>query len=171
MYDEYGNPIDSGTWSDFSDASVGPGGGFDTSSPIDLGSIGGMLPVGLFGGGASPSRTAIAGAAGAVGRALGRGFGSIMVAGRAVPVKRLWDITKKFGPEVAAAAVGYGVADLMAIFASSGVISSGSRRRRRGISSRDIRTTKRVVRFVNRMSHDIGCVHRPHIRSARRASA
>jgi hypothetical protein len=88
-----------------------------------------------------------------------------------VSVKKVWETAKKYGPEVAAAAVGMTVGDLMAVFASSGVITSSSHRRRRGISSRDIRTTKRVVRFVNRMAHDIGCVHRPHFRSSRRASA
>ncbi len=165
MFDEFGNPIDQATTGgDFPTDVSDPGSG--GSGGLDIGGMGGMMPVGLFGGSvASPGRSAIAGMYGA-GRAAGRAFGSIMIAGgRSVTVKRAWEVAKKYGPEVAAAAVGMGVADLMAVFASSGVITSSSRRRRRGISARDIRCTKRVVHFVNKMAHDIGCVRRPHFRS------
>lgn len=169
MYDEFGNFIggDTGTYSDFLQDDTGTS---DVSS-LDTSSLGGIVPAGLFGQVASPGKAAIAGMYG-VGRAIGRGVGSIMVAGRAVSVRKVWDIAKRFGPEVAAAAVGMTVGDLMAVFSSSGVILSSSRRRRgRGISSRDIRCTKRVIRFTNRMVHDLGCVHRPHFRSKKHASA
>jgi hypothetical protein len=177
--DEFGMPSDTsldssggfsdlggGTYSDFGDGSVGPGGGGELM-PVQYGGFGGIAGRMIPG---APG--VVAGSRGyAAGAALGRGFGYILAAGRRISVKRMWETAKRFGPEVAAAMVGYSVADLMAIFASSGVIMSGGRHRRRGISSRDIRTTKRVVGFVNRMSHDIGCVHRPHFarHRARRA--
>src|SRR6266566_7513074 len=101
MFDEFGDPIDTGSGFPVEDPT-------DSSGFLGMGNIGGLMPAGLF---SSPGRTAIAGAAGAVGRALGRGYGAIIVAGRQVPVKKVWEIAKKFGPEVAAAAVGYGVAD------------------------------------------------------------
>jgi hypothetical protein len=174
--DEFGMPtdtsVDTGTWSDigpsnqsdFGDGSAAPGdgGGF---MPVQFGGIAGrMIPGGVG--------SAVAGSRGyALGAAAGRGFGYIIAAGRKISVKRVWETAKRFGPEIAAAGVGYSVADLMAVFASSGVIMSSGRHRRRGISSRDIRTTKRVVGFVNRMSSQIGCVHRPHFtrHRARRA--
>jgi|SRR5882672_5642369 len=131
---------------------------------------GGFLPVqygGIVSGAASRfggmlGRGAAA-AGGAAVRLGGRAAGYIMTSAGKFSVRKLWAVARRFGPEVAAGIVGYSVADLMAVFASSGVImSSVGHHRRRGISSRDIRTTKRVVNFVNRMSQQIGCVHRPH---------
>src|SRR5712691_4133091 len=116
--DEWGN-VDSsgGLMTDsgdpvFDDGSVGPGGDPDY--------LGGMLPV-QYGGiagrmipGAPSAVGPQIGARGyALGAAAGRGFGYIMAAGRKISVKRMWEIAKRFGPDVAAAMIGYGVADLM----------------------------------------------------------
>src|SRR5258708_17786765 len=158
MFDEFGNPIDQATTggdcpTDVSDPGSGGSGG------LDIGGMGGMMPVGLFGGSvASPGRSAIAGMYGA-GRAAGRAFGSIMIAGgRSVTVKRAWEVAKKYGPEVAAAAVGMGVADLMAGFASSRGITSMAGRRRRRISGRGIRCTQPVGDLVYQLTQRTACL-------------
>jgi len=91
MGDDFGNMMGDPTISDFPDQGFDPGAG-----PMDIGSLGGLMPAGLF---SSPGRAAIAGATGAVGRALGRGYGAIIVAGRSVSVKKVWEIAKKFGLE------------------------------------------------------------------------
>src|SRR5882762_179814 len=111
----------------------------------------------------------VGGLTGGLGRmapALGRGVmtagrraGTIMLAGgRAISTTKAYKLMRQWGPEIAAGALGMSIADLVQIMFASGAMTR--RRRRRGISSRDIRTASRVVRFVNRMQHQLGCVTR-----------
>ena len=86
------------------------------------------------------------------GRILGRGVG------------KLWEMAKRFGPDLAAGAAGMTAEQLMSVFLDRQPWRH--RRRRRGISARDVRTTRRVVNFVSRISHQIGCVHTPRYRAA-----
>lgn len=79
---------------------------------------------------------------------------------------QLWKYTRRFGAPAVANALGITVGALGAMLLSAP--DAGRRRRRRGISARDIRTTKRVVGFVSKMAHDIGCVRAPrHFTRAR----
>lgn len=92
----------------------------------------------------------------AMGGGLARGAGR--VAGIAtrygmVSARKAWDLVKKLGPELAAGALGYSVVDLMtAIVAGNGM---STRRRRRGLSGRDIRTTRRVCRTMHSLNEQI----------------
>jgi len=163
MFDEFDTTLDTGLGDDTSGASFDFGG---ISS--DMGMMGGAmqaLPVALpmiRGGLRGNPGGLVAGAAGAGGILYGGG----RIAGRAVG--QLWDMAKRFGPDLVAGAAGMTGEQLLAVFLDRKPWRR--HRRRRGISSRDVRTTRRVVRFVNRISHDIGCVrHSPrHARHHRR---
>ena len=157
MFDEFGNEVDPGAYSDptfYGDASgatddFGDGGG-------------GLLPVqfGGLGGIAGRAGSLLSPAAGRGVMTMARRGGQIITAaGRKLSTTKAWAIAKRYGPEVAAAAVGMSIADFLAIMMDSGAMTR--RARRRGISSRDIRTTRRVVRFVNHITHTLGCVTRP----------
>jgi len=124
-------------------------------------SDGGFLPVqfGGLGGLAGRAGAMIGPAARAAGAAAGRVGRILMRSGKTISTTKAYQLMRTWGPEIAATALGMSIADLIAILADSGAMTR--RRRRRGISSRDIRTTSRVVRFVNRMQHQIGCVSRP----------
>lgn len=164
MFDEFGNPIDSGGPGsgyddsynvDFSTGDVtsdGSGGSFDLGTLPDLAGIIGGTRVGLPSTGVALPRGGIAGTL-------------RTVAGR-IPWARLWPAVRTLGPAGVATALGI-TTELLA----QGLMSKGmKRKRRRGISSRDVRTTTRVVRFVNRMQQQIGCVHSPRAHFARRRS-
>lgn len=169
MFDEFGNPIDDTSGGDFGtdmsamDTTAGDGGTMDVSGGdmggVMLPSFGGFSLPG-FGGGFGGSVTPVAG-----GVSLPRAIGSLRTVAGKVPWARLWPAVRVMGLPAVATALGIG-ADLLA----QGLLTRGMKRhRRRGISARDVRTTRRVVRFVNRMQHDIGCVthHRraaPHRR-------
>jgi len=161
MFDEFGNPVDA------YDTNYGPNESWGGGSGDDFADGGGgLLPVqfGGLGGIAGRAGSLIGGGARAMGSgamALGRrAAGYIMTAsGRKIATGKAWEIAKKYGPEVAAAAVGMSIVDFLAIMMDSGAMTR--RRRRRGISNRDIRTTRRVVNFVNHLTHTLGCVSSP----------
>jgi|SRR6267378_2892044 len=158
MFDEFGNPI-----GDYSGGSYDPGapGGYDPYLG-DSGDVGsgdtGFLPV-QFGGLGGLTGGLMRGG-GAMARGMARRGGAIVTAaGRKISTSKAYQLMRQWGPEIAAGALGMSVVDLISILFDSGAMTR--RRRRRGISARDIRTTSRVVRFVNRMQHQIGCVSRP----------
>jgi len=167
MGDEFS---DSGLISDFSDSSFSDSGGSDSGS-FDAGS---MIPTGL---GNIFSRSGSAGAAtgvaggliGNAGRLARRGAGMISTAMGNVSVVKTWALVKKFGPDLIAGAVGMSAVDLLRVLIDSGVTTRGARGRRRGISARDVRCTKRVVRFVNHMQREIGCVSTPRHHFSKRS--
>lgn len=105
------------------------------------------------------SRAGVAAGAGA--GAAARGLGKFAINGVTGSVRSLWPAIKRYGPTAVATALGVSVPALLEM-AMAADPSMGTRRpRRRGISARDIRTTKRVVGFVSRISHQIGCVRAP----------
>jgi len=167
MFDEFGNEVDPGAYTDPTYYDSGGSSGGDDFS--DGG--GALLPVqfGGLGGIAGRAGSLLGRAAGPAGGALMRRGGAIITAaGRRLSTTKAWAIAKRYGPEVAAAAVGMGVADFLAVMMDSGAMTR--RARRRGISSRDIRTTRRVVNFVNRLTHTLGCVSSPRRHFARRTA-
>lgn len=93
---------------------------------------------------------------------LGRGAASagayFTINGVRGTVAQLWKYTRALGPEAVAAGLGITVGALGELLLRH---PDHRRHRRRGISHRDIRTTKRVVNFVSRMAHQIGCVSAP----------
>src|SRR5882762_2008058 len=169
MFDEFGNPVDA------YDTNYGPneswGGGDMAYGGDDFGDGGGgLLPVqfGGLGGIAGRAGSLLGGPVARAGGAMMRRGGSIVTAaGRRISTSKAWAIAKRYGPDVAASAVGMGLADFLAVMMDSGAMTR--RHRRRGISSRDFRTTRRVVNFVNRLTHTLGCVSSPR-RHFRRGS-
>jgi len=160
MFDEFGNPI-----GDYSGGSYDPGapGGYDPFLGDGSGDPGsadtGFLPV-QFGGLGGLTGGLMRGGISSTARGMARRGGAIITAaGRKISTSKAYQLMRQWGPEIAAGALGMSITDLIAILFDSGAMTR--RRRRRGISSRDIRTTSRVVRFVNRMQHQIGCVSRP----------
>lgn len=128
--------------------------------PVIYGSMGMMPAVG--GAIASGARTLAA----ALGSATAAAAARFTINGVTGTMRQLWAYTRSHGAAAVAAALGISVAALGEILLSAPE-AMRPRRRRRGISARDIRTTKRVVGFVNRISSDIGCVRRPKFRKGR----
>lgn len=123
------------------------------------GGSGGFIPT-QFGGLGGLTGALTRGGMSSMGRAAGgmaRRAGAIITAtGQRISTTKAYQLMRAWGPEIAAGAVGMSIADFIAVMFQSGAMTR--KRRRRGISGRDIRTASRVVRFVNRMQHQIGCV-------------
>ena len=164
MFDEFGDPIDVGGGlppDDFSSA--------DDPASGDFG--------GILGGGGALLRTAftprIPGGPGQrgynFGMSMGRAARTIVTSMGSFSVAKVWDLTKRFGPDVAAGVVGMSVVDLVTVLAHSGVMHR--RRRRRGISARDVRTARRVVHFAHSILHKLGARTYSRARGGRGSSA
>ena len=182
MWDDY--DFTDYDFSDLGEVGYGgePMGGFPTPNgdgyPVWGGGNGAMIPVmgtirGLLGESA-PAAVVRGGTAGAlVGGArtlasLFAGAGrsaAFLINGVRGTLPQLWKYTRRHGAAVVANALGITVGALGAMLLSAP--DAGRTRRRRGISSRDISTTKRVVRFTNQMARQIGCVSRPRARYRR----
>lgn len=131
------------------------------------------------GGGGVVSRTAVAPIISAGVANAGRWAGRIMRWGGArailsgnglrMTAKEAWQMVNKFGPQVVAGALGWTVPALLAVLFDSGV--NKRRRRRRGVSARDIRTTKRVIRFANRLTSELAGVRGGYRRSKARGAS
>lgn len=146
------------------------GGDIDLSGGT-LGNLGGVISGGGIGGAsmtpAMASLSRLLGGGGGAGAAVAAAAGSAFNLTRA-GWRQIGGMVKKLGPNglsIVAGALGVGVGELAAGLLQSGAMKG--RRRRRGISSRDIRTTRRVVNFVNMMVTKLGCVHRPHFRRSK----
>jgi hypothetical protein len=147
MFDEFGDPIATSGDAGLDIGSYDDSGGTmqDTfGSSSDTMNLGGLIPTGF-----SLPRIA-GGLMGNPGRLAGRAGGAIMTAAGRFPVAKAWAAVKRFGPELVAGAVGMSAVDLISILISSKAWQG--KRRRRGISSRDIRTTKRVCRFAHSLN-------------------
>lgn len=88
----------------------------------------------------------------------GRGSSTILINGVRARLGELWPLVRKYGGTAVAGALGIGLGELGRLLMEA---PQHKKRRRRGISGRDVATTRRVVRFVNTMQHQIGCVTRP----------
>ncbi|SRR5258708_2131259 len=145
MFDEFGDPIDTGGGlpsEDFSSGDISDFGGFA--------GVGGMMQTALTpripGGGSQRGYN--------FGMSMGRAARTIVTSMGSFSVAKVWDLTKRFGPDVAAGVVGMSVVDLVTVLAHSGVMHR--RRRRRGISARDVRTARRVVHFAHSILQKLG---------------
>lgn len=171
-FPEYGYDVGGGDWPEVN------GGGFDipwSSLPALIGGGGvsgggGIVPAAAGLGSIMRGGAAIAGAGMRTLGSLFRGAAraaSFNINGVTGTLPQLWRYTRRFGPQAVAAALGVTVAELGALLMTAP--DAGRTRRRRGISARDIRTTKRVVGFVSKMASTIGCVRAPaHFRRKRR---
>lgn len=87
------------------------------------------------------------GMAGGLGRAFGRGRGLMTAAGQWFTTKKILALVKTVGIEAAAVALGVSAVDLAHIVMSD----VGKKRRARGITGRDMRTTNRTINKVERL--------------------
>ena len=78
--------------------------------------------------------------------------------GRRVSHRTVRDLVKQVGIAAAAAALGLTAVEIAQILAAE------PKRRRRGITARDITTTKRVLRRTASIQHDLSTFVRPHRR-------
>jgi len=164
MYDDFGNyigdaslgafPGDSG-FDTSGDVAIDSGSGFDTALGLpSIGNAMGLIP--------SPAKI-VGGVVGNPGRIARAGAGVIMTAAGKMNMSKVWGIVKKFGLDVAAGALGWSAADLVTALVASGVPTRT--RRRRGISWRDIRVTKRVCRFAHSLNATLAHCGTRHRRS------
>lgn len=83
----------------------------------------------------------------------GRGAGTAVINGVKFSMASLWPYIRKYGPASVAGALGISIAQLGALAMAA---PQGKRRRRRGISARDISTSRRVIAFNKRLSRQLG---------------
>lgn len=93
-----------------------------------------------------------AGVRGLIATLLGRASVAI---GKRMSAKSVVALVKSLGLTAAAVALGLTVEETAQIFAAA------PRRRRRGITARDIATTKRVIGVTHRIQHELGHLARP----------
>lgn len=101
---------------------------------------------------AGAARALIAGLLGRASTAIGKRMSSRSVAA----------LIRSLGLPAAAVALGLSVEEAAQIFAAT------PKRRRRGITARDISTTKRVIGVTHRIQHELGHLARPVRRAPRR---
>lgn len=128
-------------------------------------SLGGLIRSGA-GGGMVGSMAAGAATLGArLASMFGRSSGSFVINGIKGSMSQLWPAVRRYGPTAVAAALGIGAASLAELLMRA---PTNPRKRARGISARDLRTTARVGRFnrkVNRLfgtGRSRGRSYRPH---------
>lgn len=118
----------------------GPGGGL----PIIAGGMSSGRQLARTAGMALPAMVL----GGAIRSVTGRIIAFVGANGRRFPRKKVVDLAKRFGPEAAAAAVGASLPDIYQAI----VDDSGTRRRRRGITPRDLQTTRRTICKIKNMN-------------------
>lgn len=102
---------------------------------------------------------AVAGVRGLIATLLGRASAAI---GKRMSARSVVALINSLGLTAAAAALGLSVEEAAQIFASK------PRRRRRGITARDISTTKRVINVTHRIQHELSHLAAPVRRAPRR---
>jgi hypothetical protein len=80
-------------------------------------------------------------------------------------------LAKQIGMDAAAAALGCGVADLAAMIINAQESAARKSRRGRGISGRDVRTTRRTLTKIRSIEHSLAGSCRPRTRTTRARSA
>lgn len=83
----------------------------------------------------------------------GRGAGKAVINGVQFSMTRLWPYIRKYGPGAVAGALGISIAQLGALALAA---PQHQKHRRRGISARDISTSRRVIKFNRRLSRQLG---------------
>lgn len=163
---------DESGWSSYDDYADTGSSWADDFPDVNYASLAGQfLPVatGVGGGTGAANATfqqtnavgAVVGAAGAAVVSLGarlagmfgRGAGRFVLNGVKGSMASLWPYVRKYGPASVAAALGISLAQLGQLLMAA---PQGGRKRRRGISARDITTTSRVLRFNARLNRKFG---------------
>ena len=168
MDDEFDTSQDTGLGDDSSGVDFGTDMGATAGTDDGTFNMGGVSSdMGVLSGAMSVGLPRIRGGMRGNPGALITGYGAGRIAGRAVG--KLWEAAKRFGPDLVAGAAGMTAEQLLGVFLDKQPWRA--RRRRRGISGRDVRTARRVVRFVNSITNSLGCVHTPrhHFDRHRRA--
>ena len=96
-------------------------------------------------------------ARGLIGTLLGRATAAV---GKRMSARSVVALIKSLGLTAAAAALGLSIEEAAQIFAAA------PKRRRRGITARDISTTKRVIGVTHRIQHELSHLARPVRRRA-----
>ncbi len=100
-------------------------------------------------------------------RASGAIRGIISRSGEFFSSKKVADLAQRFGLEMAAAGLGVGLLEVaQAVFSHH---KHGRRRRGHGITSRDMRTSRRTIRKLTRMHHELALLAVQGVRHARRS--
>jgi len=173
-YDDFGNIIDGedGFAELPMDEEEQNGGGGPFGGGGFLSQAGGFLRTAMP---RAPARGVAGGLMGNVGRVAGnlvyRASGAIrgIIArsGEFFSSKRVADLAQRFGLEMAAAGLGVGLLEVaQAVFSHH---RHGRRRRGRGITSRDMRTSRRTIRTLTRMHHELAQLAAQGVRHARRS--
>lgn len=110
----------------------------------------GFLPVAAGAGALLPP--VVSGARSFIAMLLGRASAAI---GKRMSSKSVVALVKSLGLTAAAVALGLTIEETAQVFAAA------PKRRRRGISARDIATTKRVIGVTNRIQHELGHLAKP----------
>lgn len=92
--------------------------------------------------------------AGVVRSVTGKIIAFVTSSGVRITRKKAVALAREYGPTAAAAALGVTAADVMEAIVTES--QSSKRRRRRGITARDLATAKRTINTIKRMSVDIG---------------
>jgi len=181
-YDDFGNIInpddDQEGFADLPiDEDSGPaagGGFFDQAGGFLRTALGGTATRGAA---AGPGRIA-GGLAGNAGRVIGnlvyslsgRIRGIVARSGEFFTSAKVADLAQRFGLEMAAAGLGVGLLEVaQAVFSHHRSRRRG--RRGRGITARDMRTSRRTIRKLTRMHHELAHLAAQGVRHARRAAA
>jgi hypothetical protein len=127
----------------------------DSGDPVD---DDGMMPVGIGG----AVGTTVGGVGLWLGSFLARAFGGAAKAavftaanGLRVRFSQLWPLVRRYGPETVASALGITVGALGTMLMDPRA-TQGKRKRRRGISARDVRTTRRTIRQLKSLTRMAG---------------
>lgn len=118
---------------------------FDDYGGGDGGNGGGMIQTGL------PLAAAGIWLGSLLARSFGRGAASAIFTaanGVRVRINQLWPLVRQYGPTAVSGALGIGVGSLGALLAQAP--TGGTKRRRRGISARDVTTTRRTLKTIRR---------------------
>lgn len=131
------------------------GGGPDINLPATLPGNGGMMPTGALGG-------AVAAGGIWLGSYLARAFGRSAAAavytaanGIRVRISQLWPLVRRYGPETVAGALGITIGGLGTLLMQPGA-RTGTRRRARGITARDVKTTSRTIKKLRKLTRLAG---------------
>lgn len=86
-------------------------------------------------------------------------------------VRQVADLAKRVGIDAAAAALGVTAVEVAQMIAAHLTQSAGKRSRGRGISARDVRTTRRTITKIRSIEHSLSGVCRPRASSRARKAA
>lgn len=147
-----------------------PGVGTDAGVTGTVGSGGGMMPVGAQGSWGSAASKWLISAKGIVSTVTGRLLG-VMQGSKLLRLPAIANLMKYAGPAGTAAALGLTVVEVAQLVAAHFQQTHSRRKRGRGITGRDVRTTRRTIHKIRSIEHSLSGVCRPRAPSRARARA